>query len=262
MIDLHSHILPGIDDGAASLEQSLALARIYVGAGFTRVVATPHHVPGSRLEPSPQAVGLHVLTINQVLEEQGLGLTVLPGMEIALDPIILRLLDAGELLTLAGSRYLLVETPFQQLPLSWERILQAIISRGYRVLMAHPERCAQLAERPDLAQALVQAGAGLQVNWASFAGHHGRACARTVRSLLARGLVHCLATDSHDPDDRHAGRVPALAAELAALAGPVNLGLMTLENPARVLRSDPLLDPTPVAFPEERPRRWWAFFRA
>jgi protein-tyrosine phosphatase len=262
MIDLHSHILPGIDDGAESLAQSVALARIYIGAGFRQVVATPHHVPGSRLEPSPQAVELHVLTLNQVLGDQGLGLTVLPGMEIALDPIILPLLDAGRLLTLAGSRTLLVETPFQQLPVSWERIIQAIVSRGYRVLMAHPERCAQVADRPELAGALVQAGAGLQVNWASFAGHHGRACARTVRSLLARGLVHCLATDSHDPDDRHAGKVPALAAELAGLAGSANLALMTMENPSRVLRDEPLLAPTPVVFPAEQPRRWWTLFRA
>lgn len=259
VIDLHSHILPGIDDGAESLEQSLELARIYAAAGFTQVVATPHHVPGSRMETSPQAVGLHVLTLNQALQDQGIGLTVLPGMEIALDPGILRLLDARERLGLGDSRYLLVETPFQQLPLSWERILQEIAARGWRVIMAHPERCAQVHARPGVAEALVQAGTFLQANWASFGGGHGQACARTVRTLLARGLIHCLATDSHDPHDRHAGPVPVLAAELETLLGPVNLGLMMRENPARVLRDAPLLAPTPVEFPQ--PRRWWNVFR-
>jgi protein-tyrosine phosphatase len=261
VIDLHCHILPGFDDGPKTAGESLQMVRIFLKAGYNKVVATPHLVTGTTWMPSLKRIRDRLAELNQIINDEGLEFDVLPGMEIAFDAIIPDLLNQRRLLTIAETSYLLIEPPFRQLPLGWEQAVFAILSKGYFILMAHPERCAQLATRPQLADRLVESGVYLQVNWASFLGYHGRAALQTAYRLAESGHIHCLATDSHNPHERHAAHVRLAAAKIKKLIGDENLMRIACENPLRVLRNAYLLpmakaDPKTEVKKESKWRFW------
>ena len=262
MLDIHSHILPGIDDGARNVGESQEMARKYVAAGYSRVIATPHAVPEDRGVRFAQSVELHVANLNAVLREDRVNLTVLPGMEITLAPEVPEMLDRGEVIPLAGGPWVLIEPPFQRLPHNWERILFELTGRGFKLLIAHPERCAQLGREPGLVDRLLETGVCLQMNWTSLLGYHGKAVFQTARRLLLAGAVHCMATDSHDTRERSALIVRRAAAALAELAGRRNLALLTVENPARVLDGKPMKAMELAALPRPvRRRGLWGWFK-
>ena len=201
MIDLHSHILPSLDDGPETLDEALGMAEVYAAAGFSRVAATPHWVVGSAWQPSAEKVLKWVAGFQEALEKRGISLAVVPGMEVAMTMEISKRIQAGQVLTLNGGKYVLVEPPFQRMPVGWGRIFFEISAAGYRVLLAHPERCAHLAREPEVLQEMVDMGVGIQVNWKSLLGIHGQTIMETAWSFLERGLVHVLATDGHRPRD-------------------------------------------------------------
>jgi protein-tyrosine phosphatase len=238
MIDLHCHILPGIDDGPKTLNESLEMARIFEQAGYSHVVATPHAVPGTTWMPKPEEIQDKLAELNHTITENGIKLKVLPGMEIALDPNISDLLDQGQVQPLAGTSYVLIEPPFQRLPLGWDQAVFNVLSRGFSVLLAHPERCAQLSAKPQLCDELIESGVYFQSNWDSFLGHHGRTTQKMAIYLASRGYIHCLATDSHDSKSRNAIQVRRTAENIEELMGPRNLQLISRENPIRVLRDE------------------------
>ena len=240
MIDLHCHILPGIDDGPKTLNDSLKMARIFEQAGYTHVVATPHAVPGTTWMPGSEEIRDRLTELNQAIAAERINLKVLPGMEIALDPQIADLIDRGLVLPLARTSYVLIEPPFQRLPLGWEQAIFDVLSKGFAVLLAHPERCAQLAAQPELCEKLIESGVHFQVNWDSFLGHHGRTTEKMAVYLATRGYIHCLATDSHDAAHRNAMQMPRAAALIEKIIGLRNLQLISENNPNRVLRNEAL----------------------
>ena len=131
----------------------------------------------------------------------------------------------------------MIEPPFQQLPPGWQSVLFSILAAGRKVLLAHPERCAHLAARPDLVEELIEAGVYLQVNWGSFLGIYGRTAKRTANILAWNGWIHCLGTDSHHPQNPFLDQIQPVASKLQAVIGEDNLRLLTVDNPLNVLRS-------------------------
>ena len=261
MIDLHCHILPGIDDGSKTLKESLEMARIFEQAGYSHVVATPHAVPGTTWMPKPEEIREQLRRMNQAIAKNGIKLKVLPGMEIALDPNISDLLDQGRVQPLAGTSYVLVEPPFQRLPLGWDQAVFNVLSRGFSVLLAHPERCAQLSAKPQLCDKLIESGVYFQVNWDSFLGHHGHTAQKMAIYLAGKAYIHCLATDSHDSKSRNAIQVQRTAETVEELIGPRNLQLISRENPIRVLRNEDLksMDSQGIQVPVKKIRRFRRF---
>jgi protein-tyrosine phosphatase len=259
MIDLHCHILPGVDDGPQNLDESLEMSRIFIKAGYRQVVATPHQVPGTTWMPSTEEIRNQLTELNQAIKIEGIELDVLPGMEISFDPLIPDLLEKGQLLTLGKTSCVLIETPFQQLPLGWEQVVFAILAKGYYILLAHPERCVQLAASPQLVDRLIESGVYLQVNWDSFLGYHGQAALRLAHHLADSGYIHCLATDSHNPQERHAAHVRLAAAKIEKVIGRENLQRIASENPLRILRNT---HPLPMMKPNlktqmKKKSKWW-----
>ena len=236
--------MPGIDDGPKTIDESLKLARIFVSAGYSHVVTTPHWIFGTSWMSSPEIIREKVLKLNKRMKEDGIGLIALPGMEIALDHAIPELLDKGEIIGLGGREksYLLIEPPFLRLPMGWEEIFFGVLSRGYKVLVAHPERCAQLAEKKGTIDEFISAGLYLQVNWLSFLGFYGPEAAEMARYLAVKGYIHCLATDSHDTKNRHPGNARKAVGLVEKLIGKQNLSLLANKNPIRVLKGEPLAD--------------------
>jgi protein-tyrosine phosphatase len=263
MIDLHCHILHEMDDGAESAAESIQMAQAFVRTGFRIVAATPHMVPGTSWMPPVERITTQVSYLNQAIQIARLKLEIVPGMEIALDPNIPELLDAGRLLPLGSSSCLLIEPPFRQVPPKWEQVIFSIQARGYSVILAHPERCGQLAGNLALIGKLIDSGVYLQVNLGSFLGQYGHAVRRTVKLLARNGWIHCLATDSHHPTWLESKRMQSAMSKLEKLIGLQNLQRITVDNPLRVLQDKP---PRPMKIADSTGGRnrknRWRFWKA
>lgn len=243
MIDLHSHILHGFDDGPQTPEQSIEMAALYVEEGFSRVAATPHFVTGTAWAPSRMHIVQRVALLNETLRSRCIDLRVYPGMEIALDGNLERMLEADRVITIAETGYLLIELPFNLLPPGWDRMLFSLAAKGYRPIVAHPERCRQVMAEPGIVDVLAGRDIYLQANCDSFLGHYGEEVAETAFHLLGKGCLHVMATDSHDTRQRHPGTMHAAIRVLEAAVGRETLRLLTRTNPQRVMDDLPLERP-------------------
>ncbi len=194
MIDLHSHILPRLDDGSQSLEESLAMARLAVESGVQAMVATPHCADGRAREVSDSWQLLRA-----ALEEMQIPLRVYPGMEILGTADTVRLLRQGQLITINDSRYPLMEFPFRAEVRENTEILKSVICAGYRPVIAHPERyeCVQLD--PRCINTWHEMGCLLQVNRGSLLGRFGSAARDMAFALVDRGFAAVVASDAHSP---------------------------------------------------------------
>jgi len=201
MIDIHSHILPGADDGAASWEHTIEMARAAVEEGITAMIATPHHANGRYLNPAAEVEEL-VLQANERLAAEGMDITIRPGQEIRVHDGLLDAWDRKELLTLAGSDYVLIELPFSSIPKGMGELLHELIMLKLKPIIAHPERNAEIAEHPERLSELLDGGAYAQVTTHSLLGGFGRGVERKAWSLCAQGLIHLVSSDAHHPQHR------------------------------------------------------------
>lgn len=200
MIDLHAHILPGLDDGAGELEDSLGLAELALEGGVDILVATPHSNQTGRFENyNTEELRKAYKDFCEILEQEKLPLKVLPGMEIfASEDMQERIMD-GSLTGLNDSDYYLVEFPFDADPYWIGDRLEEILETGKTPLIAHPERyfCAQ--DYPALVYEWLQMGCRTQMNKGSIFGKFGRHAAQLADIMLTYGLVTCVASDAHSP---------------------------------------------------------------
>jgi protein-tyrosine phosphatase len=230
MIDLHSHILPGIDDGARSLEDSLEIARAAVADGTTVMAGTPHV-----RDDWPTAAGVmegRVAEVRAELERAGIPLDVRPGGEIALDWLARLSVEELQRFGLGGNpRYLLVETPYYGWPLGLVDALFSLCASGITPVLAHPERNADVQMQPERLSALVRSGVLVQVTAASVDGRIGRAAQRCGLLLIARGLAHMLASDAHHASVRAVG----MAAAAEAVGGGELADWLTCDVPAAIV---------------------------
>jgi protein-tyrosine phosphatase len=235
VVDLHSHILPGVDDGARSLEESVEIAIAAARDGTKVMAATPHV-----RDDFPTAVATMerlVLELNEALLEKGIELQILGGAEIAISN--LQTLDADELrrLGLGGNpHYLLVEFPYFDWPLALENEIWNLKLRGITPVIAHPERNPQVQEAPARVGALVAAGALVQLTAASVDGRLGRRNRKTAHELIAAGHAHLIASDAHWPGLRRAGTSSAAA----ALHNPELAHWLTHAVPAAIVQDLPV----------------------
>jgi len=216
MIDLHAHLLPAVDDGPQDLDAALMLCRQAREDGISRVCACPHAF-GSRHHCTPSRALVALAELKAALGRDGVDLEVAQGMECLLVPDLPRRIDAGEVLTLAGSRYLAVELPFEVLPVYCQKVLFQISLAGLTPVLVHPERNADIIRRPEHLRPLVEQGALVLVNAGSLTGDFGLRVRRTTEQLLRADLVHGIASDAHDVRSRPARLAPALKVATALL---------------------------------------------
>jgi protein-tyrosine phosphatase len=255
VIDLHSHILPGIDDGPADLDGSLAFARAAVEAGTTQIAATPHIDAHFGLHPADRDRPLADLRV--ALAAEGIPLTIIPGGEIALDRYLDLSASELDVLRLGDGDFLLLEAPLATAAGAFDRFLAGLLTRGVRMLIAHPERAPEFQRRPDKLADLVRAGALAQVTAASLAGRFGSPVRDAALHMVAEGLVHDIASDSHSAERRRPGLVEGLEAMEAELPGAHALAdWMAVDVPGAIVRGEPIPRRPPVVL-EHRPKRRW-----
>lgn len=202
MIDIHCHILPGVDDGAGNLEESLALARGAVAEGIKTIIATPHHKNGHYINKKEDIVAA-TAKLNGALKEENIPLTVLPGQEPRIYGEIIDDYRKGEILTLNDDgKYLFVELPSDHVPYYTEQLLFEIQLAGLVPIIVHPERNRDFLERPELLYQLVKKGALTQVTAASLAGFFGKKIKKFSLQMVEANLTHFVASDAHNMVNR------------------------------------------------------------
>lgn len=249
MIDLHCHILPGIDDGARTVDESLTMAMLAADDGVETVVATPHS-PGSvaSREYSADLIREQVAALNAALREQGVPLSVLPGTEVAFDADVPQQLRNGQLLTYAGTRTVLLELATNTIPSSFEMGLFAIQAAGFRVLLAHPERIVEVQQNPNLLLPLIERGVLAQVTGEALNGRQGERMQYIATTLLTHGMIHVIASDAHGASGRRPPLLAFARDAAAALVGEAAAQALVRDTPAAILagRSVVLAPPRPV----------------
>ncbi len=212
MFDVHSHLLPGLDDGAPDLSTSLAMARAYVSEGVECVVCTPHILPGLYHNTGEQ-IRRAVADLQVRLDDAGIPLKLAAGADNHIVPDFVPSLRNGHLLTLADSAYVLVEPPHHVAPARLEELFFNIAIGGYVPVLTHPERLSWIESKYDVIERLAARGVWMQITSGSLRGRFGGRPLYWAERMLSEGLVHIIATDAHDmksrPPDLLKGRMRA-----------------------------------------------------
>lgn len=244
MIDLHAHILPGIDDGPQSLEDSLEMARLAAADGITTIVATPHLFRRKSVDLSalnrPGDIRQAVDRFNEQLEEAEIALTVLPGCEVPLFPEIIKFIDEEQILTINdGHRYICLELPDSVIPPATEEIIFELSSRGLTPIITHPERNPVLFDMPQKLQRFLALGCLSQITARSLMRGFGWRVSRFTKKLVRNGWVHLMATDAHSVAHRPPVMGQALK-KLSKIVGGSRAWDMVATIPEHIIKGERL----------------------
>ncbi|WP_295455966.1 CpsB/CapC family capsule biosynthesis tyrosine phosphatase [uncultured Thiodictyon sp.] len=259
MIDLHSHLLPGVDDGAPDLATSLAMARVAVSDGIEVMACTPHIYPGL-YENQGTAIRQAVAELQTHLDEAGIALRLSLGADAHIAPDLLDGLRSGRVPTLHDSRYFLLEPPHHVAPPRLEETVFNLLTAGYVPVITHPERLSWIEEHYEVFVELARKGAWLQVTSGSLTGRFGSGAQYWAERLLDEGWVHILATDAHGVERR-----PPLLAEGRRAAerwvGAEEAGRLVTTRPRGILENSGPESLTAalslVNMADRAPAPWW-----
>ena len=244
MLDIHSHILWGLDDGAQDIETSLELARMAAENGTTSIFGTPHVLASS------QHITWKIITdktaqLNEEIKKQGINLTVYPGAELEMNWDMLDLIkDDRADYCLAGSEYILVELPFQTIPLYADDFIFQMQLRGKQPIIAHPARHEKLMHHPEILLKWLDKGVLLQCNSGSFTGYFGKHVQANAQRLLANNMLHFIGSDAHKMEGRNTD-LTGVEKEIQKLAGKEKAEELLEINPQKVLHNQVIIPTVP-----------------
>lgn len=220
--DMHSHLLPGIDDGVRSLDESLAVIQMLKRAGYQKLITTPH-VMADTYQNTPEIILDKLASLRHHLQSHGETIEIEAAAEYYLDEHLTQLLEKNSPLLTFGNNYLLFETNFLTEPFNLNEFIFNATTKGYRLILAHPERYLYLQNKPDRLEDLIFRGVLFQVNMISLTGYYSKQAQKTAKLLVDKGWVHFLGTDCHH--EQHASII-ADAASSRDVEKALNLPLM------------------------------------
>ncbi|MFN0087895.1 MAG: tyrosine-protein phosphatase [Blastocatellia bacterium] len=261
MVDIHCHILPETDDGAVSLEESVAMCRAAAADGIKTIVATPHMFDGVHHAPDRETI---LRKIAAVTRAAGNCVEIVPGGEVRYSYEIFQEAELPQArIRLNGSSYMLLEFPFHSIPPNIEMTIFQIMSAGITPVIAHPERNKQIQERPRILVDLVERGAYAQIDAGSLTKSFGPEAYTAARRMVQAGIAHFIATDAHHQDRRR----PMLTAAInvaAQFGGEEYARAMVEDNPQALIRDRAIpyqLDPDVDALVGRKKKKsWFAFW--
>jgi len=257
VVDLHSHILPGVDDGSKSWEMTLEMCRLAAQDGTTDIAATPHMLDGVH-RVHPDKVRELVAELRPRLAAAGIPLVVHVGGDVHVGPDLLERLAAGEALTLGDTgKYLLVEFPHEVLPAGALDLMFRLRVKGIQPVFTHPERNLSVQDRPAVLREWAEMEILLQVTAGSFTGGFGRAAQEVAMTMAREGLAHIVASDAHDTGRRGPG-MSAARESLRTTMDEAELRAAFELRPRYILEGRPLSvpQPRPAAPPPSIFTRW------
>lgn len=200
--DMHSHLLPGIDDGAPDMETSIQLIKSLKEMGYTQLITTPHTMEGLYSNTS-EIILSGLKEVREELKRQEIDIRIEAASEYFMDPHLAKLIAEDDILSFGEEKYVLIEMSFAAPSRNYESIIFELITRGYKPVLAHPERYTYWHRKPELFEQIVQAGCLLQVNLLSLTGYYGRDIKKSGVRFLEKGMVAFLGTDLHHQRHHH-----------------------------------------------------------
>lgn len=199
--DIHSHIIPAIDDGALNEKMAVDMLRMASAHGTSHIIATPHFIAGS-VENSSEVIHKKCAGLQGLADREGIAVAVHPGAEVFISPDIPELFDKGIVCTLNDSSYILLELPLSGIPIYTDDILYELQLKGLTPVIAHPERNREILRDPDILADMVGRGILAQINSGSITGLYGRKICKVAMKLIKMGLIHFAASDAHSCGER------------------------------------------------------------
>ncbi len=252
MIDIHCHILPGIDDGPDTMDESVAMCRMAEQDGIHTIVATPHFSPEMQHRTADDLFD-RIGKLESALEREQIRVRILPGADVAIFPELPDRAARERHLTIGGTgKYLLAEFPFGSVPRNWKDFLRALLDSGAVPVVTHPERHGWFLRHPEALYAIVEMGGMVQITAMSVTGGFGEDARRFCNFLLKHGLVHVIATDAHSIDSRPPLLSEAVNAASFQIPRERVMPLVT-SIPAAIVEGRPVQLPPPVGEPDKKP---------
>jgi protein-tyrosine phosphatase len=237
MIDIHTHVLPDIDDGPRDILEATRIVKCAFESGTRTIVATPHVL--NRLDFNRNMIIMkNYNETRRHLESEVPGLTLLFGSEIYFQPKLVELLEFETATINGGGRYMLIEFPLIDIPKQFDRELKELHKGGVTPIIAHPERNVLVQKQPDLVRKMIDDGAVIQMNAGSLTGVFGRTVKKMAQSLLKKGWVHLIASDAHSVNSRG----PDLQAALEVAANVIGMAAarrLVQDHPQRIIEGSP-----------------------
>jgi protein-tyrosine phosphatase len=248
MIDIHSHIMPDIDDGARSMEEAVQMAEIAAADGIEQIVSTPHMFNGLSHNPEPSEIFERVAMLQKAIGDR---LIVLPGNEVHISHEIAEQAKSNRVTRINNRNYMLVEFPQLTVPIGADELFYKLQLQSISPILVHPERNAQIQSRPEIVAGFVERGVLIQVTAMSVTGEFGGIAKSTAATLLRHRCVHFLATDAHRP-----GRRPPILSKgrdaAARLVGEEAARWLVYDNPLAVVNGDLVHAEPPIPFGTRR----------
>ncbi|MBD3180646.1 hypothetical protein GF312_00035 [Candidatus Poribacteria bacterium] len=249
MVDIHSHVLPGVDDGAKSMEESIEMLRKAASDGIDIMVATPHMLPGVYKTESIKRIKL-TEKLQALALENHIEIQVKPGVEYYFSPEIIENIENLKEFTINNNgKYLLIELPMQDIPPHVEDVFLKIKSAGITPILAHPERNIGICRKPNALYDLVTKGLVTQLNAGSLMGYFGRQSKKTARTLLKHNMIHLVASDMHASSSV---TLAAAVPYVKDIIGSVKADHLFNKNPRCVLNGEELDQDVPIRIEKRR----------
>lgn len=234
MIDFHSHILPNIDDGSKSLEDSIEMIKEAKQAGFTKIISTSHYIEDYYDASEQERTKL----INELKEKvQDIGIELYLGNEIYITNQITDLIAEKKASTMNNSKYVLFELPMNSKPIDAKEVVFRLMEKGYVPIIAHPERYSYVKKDIEYVRELAEMGALFQSNYGSSIGMYGNDAKKTQKKLLKEGLIHFFGSDVHKAEQVYP-QMPKILKKLSKIISEEELELLTTINPQKVLDNE------------------------
>ena len=249
MIDIHTHILFGVDDGSKNLEMSIDMIKEAYESGVDTIVATPHCMPGIYNNYAGEKLEKRYRILKEATADAGIPIHLRKGMEILMTEKTEELIEEKKVWSINDSHYLLVEFSFDENPDYCNKALKMIREKGYIPVIAHPCRYYFVQEYPQIVYNWYLEGYGIQVNKGSLLGSFGKKEKRCADRLLRHGLVSCVASDAHRIDSRTV-RMDEVRVYLKERYGHEYAYMLLNENPMRILKDRALVGYKPISFEE------------
>ena len=244
MIDFHSHIIPEIDDGSRSIEETMLLIEEAKEAGFSTIISTSHYLP-EQYEFDEASRKQFLDIIQKGANNLGIDIELCLGSEIYASYDIVELLQEHKASTLNGTKYVLFELPMQTEMPNLKNIIYNLLGDGYRPIIAHPERYAYVKENPNWLLEYLEIGVLFQANYASIIGLYGKEAQRTVKLLLKNNMIHFLGSDVHKAKTIYP-RMPEILQELRKILERDQIKKLTKTNAQLVLENKAIYAETPT----------------
>ena len=240
MIDIHCHILPGIDDGSSSLKSSVTMVKKAAEAGITDIILTPHYIKGSKYDCKNGDKRKLVTKLRNAVKKEGIKVKFHLGNEIFLDENIAKLIKDRKVAPLGRSKYILIELPVREEDRSGKDILFELISAGYRVIIAHPERYFYFQENPHKIHEYIDLGCFMQGDYLSVLGRYGKSAKKALKKYLKAGQIQFLASDLHHSHEEY--RIEEARKKLKRiLKSSDKVEELLEENPNHILKNESII---------------------